>query len=144
MTTFDGGCHCGAVAVRFETAQQADAVQIRACGCTFCRKHASRNASDPDGALTIFADDGALEVYRFGAEVTDFLLCKTCGVYVAATMAEDGAACGTVNLNVLDDPTLAARGAELVSYDAESGGDKIARRRRVWTPTAFRTRNEAP
>ncbi len=140
MSIFEGGCHCGAVAVRFETAREPDVLPVRACGCTYCRKHGSRNTSDGDGTLTIFADDGALNVYRFGAKVTDFLACATCGVYVAATMAAGGKTYATLNLNVLDGDAFLGRTAEPANYDAESGDDKIVRRRRAWTPATFAPR----
>ena len=37
--SYEGGCHCGNLSVKFETAEDAARLPIRECGCTFCRKH---------------------------------------------------------------------------------------------------------
>jgi hypothetical protein len=50
---FHGGCHCGNIAVVFETELSPDAIEIRACQCSFCRKHASRAVADPAGRALI-------------------------------------------------------------------------------------------
>jgi len=50
--------------------------------------------------------------YRFGLGITDFLLCRKCGVYVAAVMTTAEGALGVLNVNVLDDRTPFARPAE--------------------------------
>ena len=46
----EGSCHCGAVRFTFETAK---ALTPRACRCGFCRRHATRMVSDPDGAAEL-------------------------------------------------------------------------------------------
>jgi hypothetical protein len=86
MSTLRGGCHCGNIRVEFETAVAPGALSLRTWQCSFCRKHGARYASDPDGRLTIRIRDAAVVLrYRFALGVTDFLSCRTCGVYVAAT-----------------------------------------------------------
>src|SRR5690606_34244006 len=52
-----GGCHCGAIVIDFESAVSAEETEVRACQCTFCRKHGSRAVSDPGGKLTIAVRD---------------------------------------------------------------------------------------
>src|SRR5262249_49534842 len=80
-----GSCHCGALTVELETAREPRELPVRMCGCTFCRKHRPRYTSDPSGHLTIrIADPASVSRYRFGLRLADFLICRTCGVFVAA------------------------------------------------------------
>src|SRR5258708_2604645 len=39
---YQGGCHCGNLRIEFETALSPAEIELRACPCTFCRKHGSR------------------------------------------------------------------------------------------------------
>ena len=96
------------------------------------------NASDPGGRLsvTVRETDGLLR-YRFGLGLTDFLVCKKCGVYVVATMAIDAGAIGTINVNVLDDQDALPGTAEPMVYEGESVEDRTARRVRGWTPVTL-------
>ena len=130
MTVHPGSCHCGSVSFTYRT----DApLSVRECQCSFCRKHGSRNVSDPDGSTEIVSA-APLTRYRFGLGITDFLICATCGSYVAAAMGEGDECRSTLNLNCFDDPHLELV-AEPVVYDAEDTGDRLERRRQRWTPT---------
>ena len=132
MTAHTGSCHCGAVRLRYES----DApLAVRECQCSFCRKHGSRNVSDPNGSLAIVSDV-LLTRYRFGLGITDFLICPTCGSYVAAVMVEGGGWLSTPNLNCFDDPHSELR-AEPMVYDAEDAADRLDRRHQRWTPTTI-------
>ena len=75
--------------------------------------------------------------YRFGLGITDFLICPTCGSYVAAAMGEGGECRSTLNLNCFDDPHAELR-AEPMVYDSEGAADRLERRRQRWTPTRIR------
>ena len=132
MTVHAGSCHCGAVT--FTYASDAP-LAVRACQCSFCRKHGSRNVSDPQGQGEI-ASTQPLTRYRFGLGITDFLLCPTCGSYVAAVMAHGDQWLGTFNLNCFDNPQPEIQ-AEPIVYDAEDSGDRIERRRKRWTPISI-------
>jgi hypothetical protein len=130
VTVHAGSCHCGAVRFTFDS----DApLAVRACQCSFCRKHGSRNVSDPAGSIEIVSTV-ALTRYRFGLGVTDFLICPACGSYVAAAWGEGGEWLSTLNLNCFDDPHPELE-AEPMVYDAEGVGDRLERRRQRWTPT---------
>jgi hypothetical protein len=130
VTRHTGSCHCGAASLTFTTGQP---LAVRACQCSFCRKHGARNVSDPDGHCEIESSI-TLGRYRFGLGLTDFLFCPTCACYLAAVMAGDGHWRSTVNVNCLDDPHPGLS-AEPMVYDAEDPGDRIARRLARWTPT---------
>ena len=137
--TLRGGCHCGNIKVAFETALDPRALPLRACQCSFCVRHAGVTTSDPAGRLVVeVRDAGQLQRYRFALGITDFLICRTCGVYVAAVMDADGHAVGVLNVNVLDEREPFARQATPMEYGAETVVDRVARRANVWTPAEVR------
>lgn len=132
----DGRCHCGNITVTLTTARSPAELPVRICGCTFCARVRPLYTSDPQGRLDIHvADPSSLVRYRFGLALADFLICKTCGVFVAAYEPE-----GRAVLNL----TSLARAAELVAtptsftaYDAEDVATRTARRARGWTPATL-------
>jgi len=135
MNTLRGGCHCRNITIEFETIRPAGDLALRCCQCAFCTKQGARYASDPKGHLTITVRDTALLVrYRFALAVTDFLICKGCGIYVAATMATGTEVRGVINVNVLDDQGSLPGTAEPMVFDGESVEERTARRVRGWTP----------
>ena len=132
--SFEGRCHCGAISFSFRTAKTPDQWPVRACQCRFCRSHGAHTTSDPGGSIAFqIADPGKLNRYRFGSRSADFLVCRECGVYVAAVMTSRRGQFATVNVNVIRD-LAALPAASPVSYDSESAEQKIARRELRWTP----------
>ncbi|TGP22798.1 MULTISPECIES: aldehyde-activating protein [unclassified Mesorhizobium] len=135
MTVHNGGCHCGNIRLSFSTALDPAAMEIRACQCSFCTRHGSRAAADPGGRLAISVEDKArLQVYRFGLRTADYLICRECGVYVAAIAGDGTEARAIVNVNALDDRELFCREPIPVRYDAETREQRLARRRSAWMP----------
>jgi hypothetical protein len=134
MTILRGACHCGHIAIEFTTSQAAGDLPLRACDCSFCRRHGAKSTSDPDGKLTILADTGALERYRFGMRVTDFILCRNCGTYIAAVSREGSHERATLNVIGTAVPELVAREAKSVNLDHETSDSRRERRRKLWTP----------
>jgi hypothetical protein len=135
-----GGCHCGNIRVAFETSIPPGTLQLRACQCSFCRRHGGITTSDPAGRLVIeVRDREQLQRYRFALGITDFLICRTCGVYVAAIMESGGRSLGVVNVNVLDEREPFARSPEPMSYGTETVEDREVRRARVWMPVEVRS-----
>ena len=96
-----GSCHCGAVSVAFGATRALEDLPLGRCDCSFCRRHGARTMADPAGHLTILAPEGGLRRYRFGLGITDFLLCATCGVYVAPVIAHEGQHYASLNVNML-------------------------------------------
>ena len=127
-----GACHCGAVVARLETADPT-AVQVRACQCDFCRRHGAKTVSDPNGRLTLTFAEGAVSRYRFGLKITDFLICRACGDFVAAVM--DGLA--VLNVVGVDMAPLASRDPEPMHYDGEDEDARVARRAARWMPVTL-------
>jgi hypothetical protein len=130
-----GHCHCQTIEFEFDTTIALEELPVRACQCTFCRKHAGLTTADPDGHLKIVVkDEAALSRYRFGLGITDFLVCRHCGVYVAAAMVDGERLFAVVNVNAMADSAPFDGRATPMSYDGESVDARVARRRRVWTP----------
>jgi hypothetical protein len=132
---FDGGCHCGNLEVTFETSQSPAALQLRQCGCTFCRRHGQISVTDPAGKLEVrVRDPGAVSRYQFGLRASEFLICRTCGVFVTAVCTIDGKPYATLNVNTLADRPAFTQRPVPVDFDAENVEQRLARRRRAWTP----------
>lgn len=128
-----GGCHCGNVAVSVALTRPPPRCQPRACDCTFCRKHGAAWLSDPRGSLEIrIADAGDLSRYRQGAAIAEMLLCRRCGVLVAAAW-QGQTLYGVVNVSTLD-----AREefplAQPVSPQQLSPEEKVSRWQSIWFP----------
>jgi hypothetical protein len=133
MKTHQGSCHCGAVRLQFETSLNPEDIEVRACQCSFCIKHGSRAVADPKGSLIISVQDASqLKHYRFGLRTADYLLCASCGVYVAAVTTDDEEPRAVVVINVLDDRDLFNRDPVAVDFDAEDKVVRVARHRERW------------
>ena len=121
-----GACHCGAIGVRYRTRFPVGTLRVGRCGCSFCRIHGARTSSDAGGHLEIDERPPGAARYRFGLKTADFLVCRGCGAYVAATIRIDGRDYATLNVNVLAcrddfDPAPA-----VVHYDDETEPARIA------------------
>ena len=137
-----GGCHCGAIALDYESAVPPDETEVRACQCTFCRKHGSRAISDPQGKLALAIHDAdAVQRYRFGLATADYLLCGRCGVYVAAVLAEGDELYGIAIVNALDDAASFTQSPKPADYSAEGEAARRRRRRARWTPAEITMAN---
>jgi hypothetical protein len=137
-TTLRGGCHCGNLAIVLETERDPGMLPLRACQCSFCRRHGAVTTADPAGLLRVTAADPSQVVrYRFALGITEFHVCRACGVYVAATMAEHGRTLAVVNVQAFDDPAPFARPAEPMHYGAETVEERTARRAERWMPAVL-------
>lgn len=134
--TYEGACHCGALAYTFETSLPPALWQVRACECSFCRRHAARTTSDPAGSVSFrIRDNDALQRYRFGLRTADFLVCRNCGSYLAVLLSSPRGRFATLNVNALRQPLEFAK-VQTVSYDDETADERRQRREQRWTPVA--------
>jgi hypothetical protein len=133
MAIYMGACHCGDLTLEYKTALEPAEWPLRECQCSFCRKHAMLSTSDPNGEAHLFVKDpSSLKRYRFATGVTDFLICARCGVYVGATIVNDGwIVLNARTMSCAGD--LVARPAEPRVYDQQSPDERIARRVRMWS-----------
>lgn len=133
---YAGECHCGKVKASFETQKPAD-LGVRTCQCAFCRAHGAVNISDPLGAVTIDAQASDIHRYTFALRTADFLLCKNCGVYIAAVMGEGDRIVSTLNVAGLRMTDYLDIAEAPMEYGAETTEERIGRRYTKWTPTKF-------
>jgi hypothetical protein len=127
-----GRCHCGALGFVLSSDTPPAGWQVRACQCAFCRAHSALSVSDPSGTLRLTHRDASrLQRYQFALRTADFLLCRDCGVYIAA-VTRDGKH-GIINTRALVDPP-ALGAAQPMVYDGESEATRLARRAERWTP----------
>ena len=133
--SYAGQCHCGALQVQYQTGILPASWTLRACQCSFCRIHAMLSTSDPAGSLAFQSVQGsALQRYRFGSRSADFLICRTCGVYIGAICAGATGRFGIVNVRTLRPFPDGLPAPTSTSYDDESPGERLARRAARWTP----------
>ena len=133
--TYVGQCHCGNVAVAFDTAKRPQDLGVRACGCSFCRRHGARTTSDPDGRARIkIRDPGKLNRYRFNLHSAEFLICRECGTYMGAVYSDADGSWTTLNVNAFQAAEAFPSVGTPVAYDSETADQRAARRKSKWTP----------
>jgi len=138
VTEHEGTCHCGAIGFVYRTALEPHEWPVRACQCTFCRRHGGLSTSDPRGSLRFFEHaQGALNRYRFGRKTTDFLICGRCGAYIGATMESDGKRFGIINVRALQSVLDRLPDPQPMHYENEAAGERVARREARWTPISL-------
>lgn len=141
----DGSCHCGAITLAFAPTRAPTELPVRTCGCAFCRKHRPRYTTDPSGRVTFrVAAEELVSRYRFGLRLADFLICRTCGVFVGA-VEPGGPGRAVVNLEALaraDDFTAAP--TAFTAFDTEDVATRSARRARAWTPAVVEVGSTSP
>lgn len=134
---FTGGCHCGNIEIEFTTNVPPSGIEVLGCQCSFCRKHGSRAMADRDGHVVIrLADAGRVSFYEFGLRTASYVICATCGVYVAAVTRHEPRR-AIVVVNSLRDHRIFSRPVLEVEYDNESREARLARRHSTWTPAAI-------
>jgi hypothetical protein len=131
MPLLTGGCHCGNITVSIELSSTPGTYHPRACDCDFCRKHGAAWVSDPQGSLAIrICEERAAARYAQGAGIAEMLLCRRCGVLVAALWAEPRLY-GVVNTGALDARSEFAQ-TQAVSPKELSSEAKMSRWRSIW------------
>jgi hypothetical protein len=130
-----GSCHCGNLSFEFETTLAPEALPLRACQCTFCRRHGALSTSDPAGQVRLkVAEPELLQRYRFGLGITDFLICRRCGVYLMAMMDIDGWRYAVLSANALECRAAMTSPVAPMEYGGEDEAARLARRKQRWTP----------
>lgn len=130
-----GGCHCGNLRTRLRLTKPPAENQVRACGCAFCQANNTRTVADPAGMFEVWAVDWSLvEPYRFGSRTADYLVCRRCGIYIAAVCETPAGTRAVVNTNALDDRAAFTQAPTPTDYDGETVAERLARRAVRWMP----------
>ena len=77
MTTYEGGCHCGAVRFRVE----ADTDVALDCNCSLCRMKGFVHLIVTKDRFTLLQGEDRLTTYAFNTRVAKHTFCSTCGVH---------------------------------------------------------------
>lgn len=137
MATYTGSCHCNAILVNYETRRVLSKWPLRACQCSFCRRHGVLSTSDPNGSAAFqAADPSFLMRYRFGMKSADFLICAACGVYVGTQMTTPAGRMAVLNARCLLIEEAKLPKPQSMRYEAETPETRMARRQARWTPVA--------
>ncbi len=132
-----GSCHCGNIRFTFDRPEAGPTIPVRACGCGMCRKHGGVWTSHPQGRFQLhIADEARVTRYRFGTKTADFHVCANCGVVPIVTCVLDGTRYAVFNANTFDDVDRAELAQSAADFEGEATEDRLARRRRNWTPEA--------
>jgi len=126
-----GGCHCGNIVLTVGLTFAPHSCHPRACDCEFCCKHGAAWVSDAQGSLMIriaAAHDAGR--YTQGAGLAEMLLCRRCGVLVAA-LWQGHHLYGVVNARALDARDEFAP-AQPVSPQQLSPEAKVSRWQSIW------------
>jgi hypothetical protein len=135
-TQLAGHCHCGAIRVILEPGKPVAELPLRACQCGFCRTRGALTTSDPGAHLFVEAAPGSINRYRFGLQITDFLLCEECGTYVAAVSETHDGLKGVVNVRGVALAGFEGREPDPMIYDDETADQRLARRQARWMPVS--------
>ena len=92
-------------------------------------------AADREGLFEVWADDWSLvENYRFGTRTCDFLICRRCGVFIAAVSEMAAGARAVVNVNCLSDRERFTALYAVHDFEGETIEIRSARRAANWMP----------
>jgi len=129
----DGKCHCGNIRFELEWPGEAGDMTARACGCSFCTKHAGVWTAHPQAGLSVYVADPALvSPYAFATRTAVFQVCARCGVVPLVISDIDAQRYAVVNVNAFEqlDPSRIVRAG--ASFDSEDAGARLERRQRNW------------
>ena len=128
-----GSCHCGNVSFVVAWPLVERVIAVRACGCSFCRKHGGVWTSHPQARLRVgIGDPAKLEPYRFGTGTAEFHVCLGCGVVPFVTSTIAAVRYGIVNANCFDDLQDIALSEKPVHFDGETAERRLDRRSQTW------------
>ena len=103
--SFEGSCHCGAVAFTVEAEAPDQAIS---CNCSHCRRKGFLLAFYPASQVQL-SGGAALTEYRFNTHKLAHLFCRYCGVQpLAEGEGPDGSATRAVNLRCVPAIDLAS------------------------------------
>lgn len=128
----NGSCHCGDLRFVFHTNQSESEFTPRLCQCLFCIRHDAKWITDPEGTVEItYREPTTVSFYSFGTRTADFIICRNCGVLVAAVSEIDGTRYAALNSKSMVEHSFNVQ-ALLSDFDGESLEERLDRRKRNW------------
>jgi len=135
MEVIRGGCHCGVIRYELSWPLPMAEIPVRACGCSFCRKHDGTYTSHRDAVLmAVISNAAQVSDYTFGTGTAEFKVCSRCGVVPFVTSEILGTTYAVVNVNTFNNVDPARFERASTDFEGETLEDRLARRRRSWIP----------
>ena len=78
-----------------------------------------------------------MQFYRFGTGTADFVICRSCGVYIGAIGEAPSGTRAVINMTCLDDRALFTRDPVPTDHNGDTTESRLARRAADWTPAAI-------
>ncbi len=100
--SYEGSCHCGAVAYTVE----GEIDQVIECNCSHCSRKGFLLWFVPREQLQLRTPESALSTYRFNKHVIQHLFCKTCGTQSFGFGENQGVAMAAINVRCLENVDL--------------------------------------
>lgn len=79
---------------------------------------------------------------QFGTKTADFHICLICGVLPIVTCVIEGTRYAVVNVNTFEDVDRSQLVETATDFEGETTENRLARRRRNWTPEAVGVESE--
>lgn len=99
-STYEGGCHCGAVRYRVSG---LDLDKTITCNCSRCSKLGSVLSFVPAESFNLLSGEDKLSDYQFNKKVIHHLFCSVCGVQSFSRGVDvEGKQTVAVNVRCLD------------------------------------------
>ncbi|GAA0855220.1 hypothetical protein [Aliiglaciecola litoralis] len=131
MHHYSGHCLCKRVSVQLSLPKPIEHYSARNCDCDYCLAKGASYLSDPASKLEIHS---GVELKREsqGSGQADFLVCPSCNILIAVTVAVNNELKGSVNANVLEDRSrlLAAKNVSPKHFSAQQ---KLSRWKELWS-----------
>lgn len=106
----------------------------------YVQKHRAAWTSHPEARFWLrIADESLVTQYRFGTKTADFHVCRTCGAIPIVTCMIEGSRYAVLNVNTFDDVDRSGLVETATDFEGETTENRLARRRRSWTPEAARS-----
>jgi len=113
--TYNGSCHCGAVAYEVE----GDIQGAIMCNCSICHRKGAPLWFVPRGQMRLVKGEDALVSYTFNKHVIKHRFCKTCGIHTHGEGVDPkGNATAAINIRCLDGVDLDK--LKITPYDGRS------------------------
>jgi hypothetical protein len=114
--TYEGSCHCGAVAFTIAAELPTSAIE---CNCSHCRRKGLLLTFIPADAFALDRGEGALGTYLFNKHQIKHRFCTTCGCEpFAEGRDKDGGETRAINLRCV--PAADLEALELHKFDGAS------------------------
>lgn len=85
------------------------------------------------GGLMILEVPERADTYKVGFGITEYHVCRECGVFVAATWSDEDSFLGAANLNAIKVIGPISQPV-WVDFDSETVSERRLRKRQTWTP----------